>query len=171
MATRTALAEVDTMDAPAGDFDSYLETSMDDIQEPEICPSGPWNLRLTSTFVQKNSAEDRESNPKLPLGSYTFYYTPVEPLEGVNPEKVEHGKWRGRRIRHSFNINDPSDMTKVKKHLETLGVDTSGRSVKEGLEVARGHIVKATVSRSRYFSKKQGEEVEQERLSNFAIAE
>lgn len=154
-----------------GDFDSILERSADEIQPPAKAPSGPWILRCTGTYIRKTSREDREANPEAPIGQVMFYHTPYEPLEGVDPELVEAGDWRGKKIVTKRNIKEPGDDFKALELARQHGVDTTGRSLKEVLTLCKGRMVQGTVSVYTYTRNKgkaNEETVVENQIGNFA---
>lgn len=162
---------VDTTEDTAyetGDFESILERSADEIKEPGRPPTGPWVLRCVGTLLQKTSAEDLEADPSRPLGTVIFVHTPFEPLDGVDPDAVEEGSWRGAKIFTRRNIKGPGDDYNVLQLAKLHGVDTTGRSLKEVLEATRGRMVQGTVGLDKpYTSKVTGEQVINSKISNF----
>lgn len=165
---QAALAPETHDDAPAGDFDSYLEKSAETIRPPERSPTGRWVLRNVGTFLRKTKREDLENNPDLPLGRVEFIFTPHEPLEGVDPDLVEEGKWRGKRITVRRNIKDPGDDYKVLNLAAMHGIDLSGRNLKQVIEACKGRFVEGTVGVYSYTRKDTGEEVVENNIQNFA---
>lgn len=157
----------------AGDFDAILTRSTENIKEPGLVPSGPWRLRLTGYSVYKTTAEERENNPELPLGSITLFHVPVEPLDGVDPDLVEAGEWRGKRIYTRRNIKDPGDDAKILRLLQLHGVDTEDRDggLKACLEAGKNRMVRATVSKYSYKNRQTGEDVSNNQLSSFVADE
>lgn len=162
------LSQVESFES--GDFDSILNRSADQIKEPERCPSGRWRLRCTGTFMQATKKEDRENNPDLPIGKVTFYHTPHEPLEGVDPESVEEGHWRGRKIRTSRNIKELGDDAKIRALAEMHGVDPDGKTLKQMLEATKNRFVDGTVSVYSYTNRDKDVVIENQ-VGNFTRVE
>lgn len=151
----------------SGDFDSILDRSADEIKEPSRAPSGRWTVRCAGTYVRKTPEADLEENPELPKGKVIFYHTPDTPHDGVDPEAVERGDWRGKRIQTMRNVREESDFANILKFVRMHGVDTDGRSVKECLAAVKGRLIDATMSVNTYTRKSDGETVVDNQLGNF----
>lgn len=151
-----------------GDFDSILDRSAEEIHEPARAPNGPWVVRCVGYFIRKTPKEDLADNPDQPLGSVIFYHTPHEPLDGVDPEAVEAGAWRGRRIQTKRNIKEVGDDAKIKALVELHGISPEGRTLRQMLDACKGRLVRASVSMYSYDRRDTGETVFVDQLSNFA---
>lgn len=153
----------------SGDFDAILDRSTEHVKEPGLVPSGPWRLRMTGFYVQKFTDEEREENPDLPLGSISFFHTPVEPLDGVDPELVEAGDWRGKRISTRRQIKEQGDDAQILKLVGMHGVDTENREggLRACLNAAKGHTIRATVSKYSYDRRDTGETMTNNQLKSF----
>lgn len=154
----------------AGSFEDALNRSTDNIKEPAKAPSGPWILRMTGFYLRPTPKEDLDADPDLPLGKVLFYHTPHEPLDGVDPEAVERGDWKGKRIISTRVIKEEGDDFKVLKLAAMHGINTEGRTLKQVLEACKGRFVRGTVSIYSYVSKQSGETVVENQISNFAPA-
>lgn len=165
---RNNTATIDENPVSLGDFDSILDRSADEIKEPSRAPNGPWVLRMTGFYIRKTPAEDLEDNPDLPLGKVMFYHTPHEPLDGVDPEAVEAGDWRGKRITTTRSVKEVGDDYKVLQLVKLHGVDTEGRTLREALNACKGRFIRGTVSQYSYDRRDTGETVTQNQIGNFA---
>lgn len=171
MSKHTAENRSQQQNFEAGDFEAILDASTDNIKEPARAPSGPWVVRMTGFFIRKTSKEDLEADPEAALGQVIFYHTPYEPLDGVDPEVVEAGEWRGKRIATKRTIKTPGDDKKVLDLAVMHGVDPEGRSLRQTLEACKNRLIRGTVSVYSYKNKTTGETVVENQISNFAPAE
>lgn len=166
MAKTAAAYDDNTIPFGGRDFNSILDSSAENITEPDMAPSGPWILRCTGFYIRPTPSADLEANPELPLGKVMLYHTPHEPLDGVDPEAVESGGWRGKRITSTRNIKENGDDAKVKKLVELHGVSPEGRTLRQMLEACRGKFVRGTVSRYSYDRRDTGETVWENQIGN-----
>lgn len=152
----------------AGDFEAILELTADTVTPPGLVAAGPWSLRLIGTFMETHDQEEREANPKLNLMDVTLTYTPYEPGDTVDSEKVESGDWRGRKIRVRRRINDRGEYVNFMNHMELHGVSTAGRKIKEVLDAAKGRLIKGKISSYTYTRKDSGESVTENQVKDFS---
>lgn len=153
-------------DEAVGDFDSILDRSAEEVKEPGRAPSGPWVLKCTKVFFFKTKKEDLEADPSKPLGSVTFIHTPHDPQEGVDPDLVESGEWRGKKIRTKRNIKENTDDAQLVKLAEMHGVSREGRTTKQMLEACVDRFVRGSVSVYSY-TNRDGELVVENQIGNF----
>ena len=120
------------------DLDSLLETSADSIEPPKALPAGTYVLQIGQHSFGESSQK------KTPYVEYSA--VPVDHDEDVDTEELEEFQnWREKNLRLRFYLS-PAALFRVKQFLEIVGLDTSGKSLKELIPQAQGAQIKGYVS-------------------------
>lgn len=149
------------------DYEDILNRSWDDIPEPQLLPDGNWRLKLRNATYQEAKSAD-----KSPV--VLFVYTPVEPLDDVDADRLEElgaeYDFTLNRLFQRFYVENGRDWATVKRHVAKHGVDTTGRSIKESLEVLKGSTIIGFLAATTY-TNAAGEQVRDNEIKNFAADE
>jgi hypothetical protein len=131
------------------DYAEILQTSWDDIPEPQNLPTGSWKLKLRNVnFIP--AKEDKSAK-------VLFFYTAKAP-DFANTDLVAQ-----------FFIERDKDWDQVRKHLKVLGVEPEG-SIQDTFKKAKGSEVFAYVG-ERTYKNSQGTLVTTNTLSDFEAIE
>jgi len=113
----------------AADYDSILNTMMDEVEAPPLVPVGTWVLKAAfASFKEADNAED----PDIVL----FGYDPESAEEDVDPDEAATAD-TGQRLWQRFQINKTSkksDLFRIRQHIEKHGIDMSGRTLGQALD-------------------------------------
>lgn len=147
---------------PNGDFESILDRSMDEVTEPKLYPTGTWRLRAVATSVKKDD-NDRDVVMIALVG--------VEPQDDVDPDELAAagGDFDGQRIWLRRTLETKADVFNLKRLIEQFGVETAGKSLREGIDEVKGHEVMGYVGIRSYQS--QGETKIDNTVKQFAPVE
>jgi hypothetical protein len=129
---------------PNGDFESLLDRSADEITEPKNYPVGTWRVRAVSNVSFKKDNNDRDVA--------MFAIVGVEPQEDVDPDALDEAgdDYEGVRLFVRRTLETKSDFFQLKKLLETFGVDTKGKTLKEAGGDVKGNEALAYIGERTY---------------------
>lgn len=137
----------------ASEFDSLLDTSMDDIHEPVPTPAGTYFAVVLGT-PQIAKHQRFAGNPifvRFNLGN-------LQPQDGVSPDDLAGIQDLEQRVMQKDYIIEGNDRAKyyLKLMLTSLGIRTEGRSLRDCIPEAAGSRVLIEVTNS---TSKDGKEI------------
>lgn len=144
---------------PLGDFESILNRSMDEVQEPGLYPTGTWLVRNVGGLVRRDD-KGREI--------VILTYVAVEPQDDVDPDELAAAgnSFEGNKLWYRRIIETNDDAFKLKKFIAMHGVEIKGKSYEEGIRELRGREIFAYVGTRTY--ERQGDMVVENTLMQFA---
>jgi len=158
--------EVENEEEAGGGYDDILNRSWDDMPEAGLLPVGSW------VITARNGAylpPRDKTNARV-----IFFYKAKEPMDDVDPDALaELGITSGEydlgmnEITYTIWIEGPRDWQKVKAHLELLGVDPEGLTLKESLKAVKGADVVAFLDQNS-FTRRDGTKVDENRPTSFS---
>lgn len=153
------------------DYESILDKSMDEATPPGNVPTGRWLLRGAAVSSKPAEWTNRQSGEKVSGEVISLGYDPHEPGEDVDPQAVEAGDYRGKRIWKRFYIEEGNrnDAYRFKQHLARHGIDTTGRSFGEALKSFKGALVFGVVGLRTY--ERNGEQETDNDITEFAAVQ
>lgn len=137
----------------ANDFDSLLDTSMDDIKPPVTTPPGTYSATVLGQ-PQIDKHPRFAGNPifvRFNLGN-------LQPGEGVSPEALADITDLESRVMQKDYVIESNDRVKyyLKLMLTSLGIRTEGRSLRSCIPEAAGARVLIEVTNT---TSKDGKEI------------
>ncbi len=114
------------------------ERAASEVEAPKPLPSGMWRFNIR----HGGTKEVVSDNPKAPIWKANYALTPLEPLEGVNPDELEtFGDYSEvNNIFHESPVwRRDDEWNIVKLHTEILGQEVDGLSVTDLPESGAGY--------------------------------
>lgn len=114
--------------SPRSDYESVLDTVMENVEQPKPVPTGTWELQgVSATFKEARDEKD--------VDNVLFMYTPITPQDDVDEEEVAAGEWKGAKIFFRIRVEGSAGLWALRSHLEKHGIDMSGgKTLKEALK-------------------------------------
>lgn len=151
------------------DYKDILNTSWDEIPEPEVLPLGSWLLRVKGAkYFEPNEEKETSARVMFILGA-------KEPMNDVSQAELEALTAKNyditqNRIFYTIWMEDGAAWQQVRVFLKRLGVDLSGKSPKESLKDARGKEIVGFLD-TRTYTNGAGAVVTENVISSFAQPE
>lgn len=117
-------------------FLSLLSAPADSVEAPPALPTGTWKLKIA---VSKLFEPKDEETP----GAMMYGFKPIEPVSDVEQSEIDAfgDAIEDATLWRRFRLRDRSDQYKLRKFLETVGAELSGRSLLEAAQSIEGYEV------------------------------
>lgn len=116
-------------------FGALLDTPVNEVERPKPVPVGPY-LCVNKALPKMDKTTKKQTE------YVEFTLTPVQPLDGVDPEALEAmGGIADKTFRATFYITEAA-LWRLKEFLADMGIDTeSGASLRELIDQTPGQQV------------------------------
>lgn len=130
-------------------FEALLSTQLDDVKRPPVKPPGTYYGVVTDIKFDMTSGK---TSDKKPYAQLTFSQIEAGPdvdqslLRDSDGETIDLTAWKPRTSGLSnFYLNSEA-VFRIKEFMESLGINTTGRSLGECIPEIKGQPVQLTVS-------------------------
>jgi len=148
-------------------YEEMLNESMDDIQEPQLLPTGSYLMRIAG-FNPRPGKDGKKA-------TILVIFSPVKAMEDVDDEALEE---LGAdydigisRVSHTVWYGDASERASAKRTFRLFGINPEGKTLAEVKELAKDAMVVGNTVHETYTDKNSGELVTKSKIVGFAPAE
>jgi hypothetical protein len=143
-------------------FTDLLNKPIDDIDAPKPVPVGSWRLTIATIIVREPKDEDSP-------GAVLFGFKLGSPMEDVAPSALdEFGDVdEAPMVWNRFRLRDMKDAYYLKKFVETVGGETTGRTLEDASKSLEGYEVMSYIEQE---PDRENPEMIWNRLTDFAAA-
>jgi hypothetical protein len=143
-------------------FADLLNKPVEDIDAPKPVPVGNWRLTVSNIIVREPKDEDSP-------GAILFGFKLGSPLEDVDPAALEEfgDVEEAPMVWNRFRLRDMKDAYYLRKFVETVGGETSGRTLEDAAKGLEGYEVVSMIEQQ---PDNENPDVIWTRLTDFAAA-